>query len=187
MILVLTGKSACGKDTIKNELISNSEFTGITTCTTRPRRKGERKNAYHFLGYKKFMNKLIHREFFETTYYNVANGEICYYGTLKKDIFNAEDNSVIIMNPDGVKKLEEYKELRERCVVCLIEADQDTIQARLQLRGDDEEEAARRINADSKDFADFIGYDFVVTSSNDKKIEDTVKEVICGFQEFIEQ
>ena len=54
-MLIICGKSASGKDTIKRELISKHGFKGIVTYTTRPPRKGEQDGVdYHFVSNEEF-------------------------------------------------------------------------------------------------------------------------------------
>lgn len=152
-MLLLCGKTASGKDTTRAELIKLG-MKPIITYTTRPMRENEEDGvAYHFVSKERF-NELDFEGFFaETTSYNVASGDTYYYGTPLNAL---EKDSVVIENPDGLKKLIKLKELNP--VVVYITCDESMIWNRLRLRGDDNSEARRRINADDEDFADIMDY-----------------------------
>ena len=148
-MLVLTGKTCSGKDTIKKELIKMG-MKPIVTYTTRPMRDGEIDGeTYHFISRESFLRKVKDGFFVECTYYNVANGETWFYGSSYEDYI---DDGVIILNPNGLKDLiylNDYKPL-----VFYIMADDEIIEKRLINRGDNKDEAKRRLQADFIDFKD---------------------------------
>ena len=146
-MLILCGKTCSGKDTIKRELIARG-LEGVVTYTTRPPRPGEIDGVnYHFITQQDFMNKKESGFFLETTSYKVASGETWFYGTAKDSL---KDDSVIIMNPDGIKVIHRHSELKAKPVIIYIDANEKTILNRLRLRGDNPEEATRRLEADYK-------------------------------------
>lgn len=146
-MILLCGRTCSGKDTIKKELI-NIGMNSIVTYTTRPPREGEKDGeTYHFISKDDFFLKKKSGFFAETTLYNVATGDTWYYGTAFKDL---ENNGVIIVNPCGLKEIKKNKMLNT--VSFYIMADNNTIRERLQERGDNPEEADRRLYEDEKDF-----------------------------------
>lgn len=166
------GKSASGKDTIKKELLRLG-YKGVVTYTTRPPRSGEKDGvAYHFISKDEFFKKLANGFFIESTAYNVASGEKWYYGTAKEDL---TDDSVIIMNPDGLRVIRRMKEVNT--VSFLIEADDDIRWQRLAKRGDDIEEIYRRINADEKDFYEIDNFVDVRILNNDRSVKELAEEI----------
>ena len=57
-ILIITGKTASGKNAIVNELTTKYGFKQLTTFTTRPMRNGEvNGETYHFVNTDDFMQK----------------------------------------------------------------------------------------------------------------------------------
>ena len=152
-MIVLCGKTASGKDTIMQELI-NLGFERVVTYTTRPMRNGEENGkSYYFVSEDRF-KELENKGFFlETTCYNVANGQTWYYGTPINDL---TDDKAIIMNLDGVKVIRQHQELNP--VIFYISTNEYTIRTRLLNRGDNLQEAARRIKADNEDFKDIHNY-----------------------------
>lgn len=156
-IIAIIGKTASGKDTVKKELLKLG-FHGITTYTTRPMRKGEKDGiTYNYITNEKFLSLKSKNFFAETTSYNVASGETWYYGTARKDI---NDDSVIIVNPDGFATLKNDKSLN--IISFYLKVDEEVIKERLFSRGDNQDEANRRLKADRNDFylmegkADFV-------------------------------
>lgn len=149
-MICLVGKSCTGKDTILKEMLSGFNYKPVVTYTTRPPRPGEVDGVdYHFIDKSQFRRMKIQGFFAETTSYNVATGETWYYGTRLKDL---NDDSIIILNPEGLRTLKENKDLN--IVSFLITAKEETLRERLKKRGDNPEEAERRLEADRNDFKD---------------------------------
>lgn len=165
-MICLVGKTATGKDTILKEMLSSFNYKPVVTYTTRPPRSGEVDGVdYHFIDKSQFRRMKIQGFFAETTSYNVATGETWYYGTLLKDL---NDDSIIILNPEGLRTLKENKDLN--IVSFLITAKEETLRKRLRKRGDNPEEAERRLEADRNDFNDI--HDLIDFSiSNDLGID----------------
>lgn len=152
-MILLVGKSATGKDTIRNEL-NKLGIPSVVTYTTRPKRDGEINDVtYHFVDKSQFRRLNIQGAFVETTSYNVASGETWYYGSAYKDL---KDNSVMIVNPDGLKVIKD--KLGNQVVAFLITVDDEIIKNRQINRGDNSEEAARRLEADNRDFKNIEEY-----------------------------
>ena len=146
-MLLLTGKTCSGKDTIKKELLKKG-MDGVVTYTTRPPRPKEIDGmSYHFISKDEFFYKNGQVFFAVTTSYKVANGDIWYYGTAKKDL---SDNKVIIVNPDGLRNLNKINSLNP--ISFYIMADDLTLWRRLSFRGDDYNEAKRRVDDDKLRF-----------------------------------
>lgn len=155
-MLVLCGKSAAGKNYFLN-LLTKLGMRRVVTYTTRPIREGERDGVdYHFIPDWLF-DKLQSDNFFaETTEYQVANGETWKYGSAVSDYLD-DSNSVIILNPEGIKKI---KKQNIPVTIFLLHASEKTRMKRLEDRGDDKDEVIRRMEADDKDFSG-IDYDYI--------------------------
>ena len=143
-MILLVGKSATGKDTIRQQL-NNLGIPSVVTYTTRPMREGEIDGVtYHFVDASKFR----------------ATGETWYYGSALEDL---KDNSVMIVNPDGLKVIKNI--LGNKAVSFLITAKDEVIKNRQIKRGDNLKEAERRLEADNKDFKNIEQYiDFSLRS-----------------------
>lgn len=162
-MIALSGKTASGKNSIRDEL-EKLGYSSIITYTTRPMRNEEVQDlTYHFITEEEFLKKKEDGFFAETTSYNVATGETWHYGTSIESL--NDKNGVLIVNPDGLRELRKYKGLN--IVGFYIIADEDTIWNRLRMRGDSAEESRRRINADEEDFKDITNHiDYAVSNTN---------------------
>lgn len=168
-MLVLCGGSGSGKTTIMKVLTNKYGYNRLVTFTTRPMRDGEIDGVdYHFIDSKTF-DALCAGDFFaETTSYKVANDEIWEYGTAKKDI---TDDKIVILNPSGLKELKKDKTLD--IIAFRLFASYGEIWNRLRERGDHSDEAARRMEADKKDFEDINEYiDFAINTGGRYSIDE---------------
>ena len=148
-MVALIAPTACGKDTIKKELVKLG-YESVVTTTTRPMRPGEIDGiSYHFIDKSQFRRFKIQDFFAETTSYDRVDGTV-YYGTQFKDLKDHE-NKVIIINPDGILNLLRTTDMND-WVIFFINCPEEIIKERLNKRGDDPEEAERRLEADRKDF-----------------------------------
>ena len=149
----------------------------VVSYTTRPMREGEMDGViYHYISEEDFFDKQNNNFFAETTSYNVAvdGGQTWYYGSAIKDL---TDDKVAIMNPEGLKEIKKIKSLNP--VVFYIIADDETIWNRLRQRGDNSEEARRRLNADDADFQGIDKYmDFAIRNDGSESPEFIAKLIL---------
>ena len=81
MLVILSGVSGAGKDTIKKELIKRmEEVESLPSFTSRNPRVGEEEGIqYHFITKEQFEEKIKNNEFYE---YDLHHEN--YYGTSRK-------------------------------------------------------------------------------------------------------
>jgi guanylate kinase len=154
--IVLVGKAASGKDYARKVL----ELLGYkyeVSYTTRPPRTGEQDGKdYFFISEEEFMYMIREDEFYEWVPFNGW-----YYGTSRKQM--QSDKSVFIMTPSGLAHMS--KEDRAESFVVYFDIDIDIRRQRLSERSD-ADTVDRRIEADERDFSDFVNYDYVITNPN---------------------
>ena len=174
MLVVLIGKTCSGKDTIAKKLIDKG-WEKVVTYTTRPMRSGEIDGkTYHFITDKEFKDKIKSNFFTEYKSYNSANSSIWYYGSALKDNYNS-NNHIIILTPEGYKDLLKTKIPH---ISVYIHANNETITQRLKKRGDNKNEAERRLQQDNIDFKDvYTLVNQVVINNAKDNLEDVVKEI----------
>lgn len=147
MLLVICGKSATGKTTLKQYLVENYGYDPVITCTTREQRIGEINGEdYDFVCLDEF-NKMIDNE--ELIEYNFfVKG---WYGTKKENI-NLNTNQIIVLEPNGVKELLKYYDYDPRIIVFELYLCNEERYIRQIQRGDDINEIALR---KEREFATF--------------------------------
>lgn len=129
-ILVICGKTASGKNLVRDILVEKYNYNPIITYTSRPPRKGEKQDiTYHFISTDEFIEKINNGFFAEWKDY-VTNDGIWYYGTALDDCMNASDKDVIILTPDGVRDL---KNNDVNLIVVYLYSNLKTIRHRLKL------------------------------------------------------
>ncbi len=185
-LLILTGKTASGKDTIMQQLISKyPNLQRVVTTTSRPKRYNEVEDKdYHFLTPEQFKGKINQSAFIEYVEYG---GNL--YGTKKSDINKAFDNDLIwridpsragrirefinsAFNPDQAQKL-----LKKVLVIYLTVSDQ-VILERLQKRNLTKEEIEKRMQQDKLFWEQFKdSYDFIVENIPGK-LNETLDKII---------
>ena len=151
MILILCGKSGCGKDSIMKKLIRFG-FNPLISYTTRPKRDGEQDGKeYHFVSDSDFQSMIEKDELIEYRTYDTIFGK-WYYG-LKKTKINQHKNYIVILDLEGANSLKYYYG-KENCFVCFIDVYDSIRTERAKKRGSfNEDEWNRRMETDNKDFS----------------------------------
>ena len=180
MCLILIGKGASGKDTVKDILVNKHGFNSLITYTTRKPRAGEIQDVtYHYISKDEFLKKIDDGFFAEWKSY-IVNGELWYYGSAKEDFENADENTVAILTPDGVRDI---KKNNINAVVIYLYANLDTIKKRLKKSNDTNDKMEDRIQRDAKDFkaADMIA-DKIVYNNCEMNINNVVDDILSKYR-----
>lgn len=108
MLVLLSGVSGAGKDTIKKELIKRMEnVISIPSYTDRFPREGEENGKiYNFISTEEFENKIKQNELYE---YSVHHEH--YYGTSKQILNNAIDSGKVVVKDIEVNGTENLLKL----------------------------------------------------------------------------
>ena len=156
-IIVITGKSSSGKNSLQNYLASNYDFVNLVSHTTRPPRPNESNGYdYYFINKEDFINMNNKDLFIETREYKVnteIGNDIWYYGLSKMEynICNVF-NKVVIVDMKGFHELAEYIG-RDNCFMLYLYCDDNIRKDRMISRGGmSPEEIDRRFKADDEDF-----------------------------------
>lgn len=180
-MIIIIGKTASGKDTILKNLVEKHGYKKIVTYTTRPMRRGERQGvSYNFISEDDFKKKINKGFFAEWKTYDTEFG-IWYYGTALEDLERADQRNVIILTPGGYRDI--INKLSTKTKAIYIYADNSTIMQRLIKRGDDKDEAKRRLEHDNIDFKgieDDVNYVFY------NNINDNIDNVVENIVDWLE-
>lgn len=179
-MLIVIGKTASGKDTIVNELVSKHGFKKVVTYTTRPIRKKEIPDVtYHYISEQEFLEKVQQGFFAEYKAYKTEQG-IWYYGSALHDYTNADEKTVIILTPSGLKDI---LKLKIEFSSIYVYSNQTTIKHRLTKREDKKEEAERRLRQDNLDFKEVEHFTDKIIYNNETDILENVVLKILKFME----
>jgi guanylate kinase len=180
-IIILSGLSNCGKDSILTELVKKYGFRSLISHTTRAKRPSEIEGReYFFISKEDFFEKDESGKFIETRhYFTRVNGkrDIFYYGLSKAQIENRDKPCVVILDKQGCEEFAEYIGA-ENVVLVYLEVDKEIARQRNIKRADyDETEFERRWKSDSKSFK---GIEDLAHSSinTDRELKDIIEDVL---------
>lgn len=185
LLLVLTGKTAAGKDTVMAKLLARSScFKRIITTTSREKRPSEQNGVdYNFISEPEFREKIDKEDFIEYVEYG---GNL--YGTEKSQITNnLHKNLIWRIDPSRAGQIRKFikdsfepelaEDLLQKVKVIYLTVSDDVVLARLKKRGLGEEEIAKRMQEDAKFWQEFENsYDFVVENIPGK-LDKTISQV----------
>lgn len=170
-MIVILGKTGSGKTTLVNNLIEKG-YEKCITDTTRPIRKGEVDGVdYHFLTPEVFEENLQKGLYAEHVLYKASFGD-AYYGSRLSYYEDDSKNTIIILNPYGLKMVNDLVASDNRLSIYL-NLNDDLLLKRLEKRGDSKEEVQRRLGTDRQDFSDIHFYcDYIINVTDETTVEE---------------
>lgn len=172
-LLVVSGPSGAGKDTVVKALLkSHPEIKISISATTRQPRQGEKHtHDYYFMSHADFEKAIQNNELVEYTSY-CGN----YYGTLFSEINSRIDNDISVILVIEVEGAANMKRLYPECTsVFVMPPSQKELSARLHKRGtEDEEHISARLKKAEEELKYAGAYDYQVVNID---YEDCAKEI----------
>ncbi len=171
-LVVLSGPSGVGKDTVANEYIKNNNAIISVSATTRKIRNGEVDGInYYFLNENEFKNWIEKDNFLEYAMYNN-----CYYGTPKSKIEENLNNGIDVFLVIEVKGGLQIKEkVKESILIFLLPPDMDELKRRLSNRNTDTKEMIdNRMKIAEEEIKVSEKYDYRIINND---IKTTVKQI----------
>lgn len=180
MLVILSGVSGAGKDTIKKELIKRMEnVISLPSFTSRGPRPGEEEGVqYHFITKEEFKEKIINGEFYE---YDLHHEN--YYGTSRK-LMNEKIKSgkVIVKDIDvnGTANLIKLLGNDTRVVTIFLKVPKEVLAKRLEKRMEkpDYKEITLRLNRFDYEESKMGMYDYVIKNNDLEKSINVIMEII---------
>ena len=180
MLVLLSGVSGAGKDTIKKELIEKMEnVESLPSYTDRaPRANDIPGETYNFVTTEEFENMIKRDELYE---YSVHHEH--YYGTSKKLLNEKIKNGKIIVKDievNGVENLSRILKNDLKIVTIFLRVPKEELQKRLEQRIDKLSIKEIQLRLNRFDFEESkIGmYDYVIKNNNLEKTVNIIAEII---------
>ena len=176
-IIVISGPSGCGKDTVvKNILQMDERFVLSVSATTRERRPIEKDGVdYIFLSSQDFIQKVNEGEFLEYTLY--CNN---YYGTLKQQIEDKVRAGRVVVLVIEVEGAQNVKKVYPDCLtIFLAPPSLEELERRLRNRNtEDDAKIKQRMFKASEELGFKSSYDYIVENN---EVEECAKSIIDIF------
>jgi len=194
MLVILSGVSGAGKDTIKKELIKRMDnVISLPSYTSRKPREGEEEGVqYYFVTKEEFERKIKNDEFYEYDEHHEN-----YYGTSRKLMNEKIASGKIIVKDievNGTENLIKILSNDTKLVTIFLKVEKEELRKRLIERGDNLSEAEIELRLGRLKYEESkIGlYDYVIKNNdfektvqiimaiieNEKRIEDKMKSTL---------
>lgn len=185
-LIILTGKTAAGKDTVMLKLLQKLPgFKRVVTTTSRGIRPGEQDGKdYLFISEEEFKRKIDQDDFIEYVQYG-GN----FYGTQKAEITNNLNRNLIWrIDPSRAGQIRQFikdsfdkhlsDELLKKLLVVYLTIPDELIRQRLKRRNLKTDEIQKRMQDDAKFWERYKdAYDFVVENVNGR-LDETVNKIL---------
>lgn len=152
-IIVLCGKSACGKDTLAN-YFKEKGYNFITSHTTRPLRENESQgNPYYFITNSEMEELIDTDQLIEYRVYKTLVDDIPanWYYAVHKDEVQDDKKYIVVLDLHGLKEFKKY--FGDRVTSFYLDVPDSIRTERAKNRGSfNETEWNRRLKADDLDF-----------------------------------
>ena len=180
MLVILSGVSGAGKDTIKKELIKRMEnVISLPSFTSRKPRIGEEEGIqYHFVTKEEFEKKIENKEFYE---YDLHHEN--YYGTSKKLMTEKIKSGKIIVKDievNGTENLVKLLKNDTKIVTIFLKVNREELRRRLEQRGDNlsEEEMELRLSRLEYEESKIRLYDYMIKNDDFEKTIQIIMAII---------
>ena len=178
MLVILSGVSGAGKDTIKKELLKRMEdVVTLPSFTSRERRPIEEEGVqYHFITKEAFEEKIKKGDFYE---YDVHHGN--YYGT-SRELLNEkiEQGKIIVkdIEVNGTENLIKLLGRDTRIVIIFLKVGKEELKRRLFERGDNAQDIELRLSRLDYEESKLKLYDYVLKNDDFEKTVQIIMTII---------
>ena len=180
MLVILSGVSGAGKDTIKKELIKRMDnVITLPSFTSRKPRVGEEEGVqYHFITKQEFEERIKNNEFYE---YDLHHEN--YYGTSRKLLNEKIASGKIIVKDievNGTENLIKLLKDETKLVTIFLRVEKEELRRRLETRGDNltEDEIELRLGRLDYEEDKIRLYDYMIKNDDFEKTVQLIMTII---------
>lgn len=172
-LIVISGPSGAGKDTICNKLLEKHEEIHLSvSMTTRDKKIGEEEGInYYYVTEEVFQENISNDNFLE--YAKVYNK---YYGTPKSEVLSRLDKGkdvLLVLDIEGALSIK--RQFKDAIFVFIMPPDMKTLLKRIVSRNrDSKEKMIERFKEDYKLINEYNKYNYVVVNDD---IDDAVNKI----------
>lgn len=177
MLVILSGVSGAGKDTVKKEIINRMEnVVSIPSITSRPIRPGDVPGeTYIFVSDEEFKKMIDENGLYE---FDIHHNH--YYGVPRKLLDEKVNNGKIVIKDvdvNGTEHLVEILRKNMKVITIFLKVPREELRRRLEERIDkpSDEEIELRLGRFDYEESKMDNYDYVINNTNQ---EETVKKVM---------
>lgn len=178
MLVILSGVSGAGKDTIKKELLKRmDDVITLPSFTSREKRSTEEEGVqYHFITKEEFEEKIKNGDFYE---YDVHHGN--YYGTSRKLMNEKISQGKVIVKDievNGTENLIKLLGRDTRIVTIFLKVEKEELKRRLFERGDNTQDIELRLSRLDYEESKLKLYDYVLKNDDFEKTVQIITTII---------
>ena len=178
MLVILSGVSGAGKDTIKKELMNRMpNIVTLPSFTSRAMRPNEVEgDHYHFISKEEFEDKIRKGDFYE---YDLHHGN--YYGTSREFMGNKIKEGKIIVKDievNGTENLLKVLGNDTRIVTIFLKVEKEELKRRLIERGDNIQDIELRLSRLEYEEDKIKLYDYVIKNDDFEKTVQIIMTII---------
>ena len=178
MLVILSGVSGAGKDTVKKELMNKMEdVITLPSYTSREPRDGEQEGVeYHFISKDEFKDRIENNEFYE---YDVHHEN--YYGTSRRLMNEKIESGKIIIKDievNGTENLINILKNEIKLITIFLKVDEQELRSRLEKRGESKESIDLRLSRLEYEESKIGLYDYVIKNDDLEKTVDIIMTIL---------
>ena len=178
MLVILSGVSGAGKDTVKKELMNKMEdVITLPSYTSREPRDGEQEGVeYHFISKDEFKERIEKNEFYE---YDVHHEN--YYGTSRRLMNEKIESGKIIIKDievNGTENLINILKNEIKLITIFLKVDEQELRSRLEKRGESKESIDLRLSRLEYEESKIGLYDYVIKNDDLEKTVDIIMTIL---------
>ena len=180
LLIVVSGPSGAGKDTICNRLVGEMKDTKISISMTSREPRGKEVDGvdYYFISKEEFEQRIKNDEFLE--YAVVHNNQ--YYGTPKGKIeedLSKGKNIILVIDIQGALKVKE--KISEALFIFIMPPSMEELKDRLIKRQtESKKKILERFKTAYNEINEYTKYNYIVVNDKVDKAVDKVKSIITA-------